>query len=113
MTDIITEWEKVRDFFSKEYSEDMDLQGILFMIGVRELGKGFQKFNKTQKLDVMHVAICTLLEPYGFYEFEGQDKDGWPHWKPTEKLPHLKSGQQAVLIKEAIIDYLKRDGIIS
>jgi len=63
------------------------------------------KFSKNAKLDVLHIAICTLLAPYGYYEYEGLDKDGWPHWKVVENLPPLKSGQQLYLIKQAVIDY--------
>ena len=25
---------------------------------------------KRQKVNLMHIAICRLLEPYGFYEFD-------------------------------------------
>jgi len=34
----------------------------------------------------MHIAICTLLAPYGYYEYEGTDEEGWPHWKVKEKI---------------------------
>jgi hypothetical protein len=55
----------------------------------------------------MHIAICTLLSPYGFYEYDGEDKDGWPHWKVNAQLPPLKPGQQLQLMKQAIVDYFK------
>jgi hypothetical protein len=55
----------------------------------------------------MHIAICTLLEPFGYYEFEGNDKEGWPHWKVNEKLPPLKPAQQQELITQAIVDYFR------
>ena len=64
-----------------------------------------EKFNKDQKIDLMHIAVCRLLEPYGFYEFDYVDKDGWPHYKTINKLPNLKSGEQSILIKESIINY--------
>lgn len=88
---------------------DIDMQGILFLIGVQELGKGYKKLKKDEKLDVMHIAICTLLAPYGYYELEGLDADGWPHWKRSDKLPYLKAEQQEKLMKEAIVDYFGED----
>lgn len=97
---------------SKQFGEDIDVQAILFLIGIQELGKGAIKLNKNQKLDVMHIAICKLLEPYGFYEYEGLDKDGWPHWKASDKLPPLKPMQQEQLMKEAIIDYFKANDLL-
>jgi hypothetical protein len=47
----------------------------------------------------MHIAICRLLEPYGFYEFEFFDDDGWPHYSVKEELPTL-TGEQSVLMKK-------------
>lgn len=106
------EWKKVLGFFGQQFGEDIDLQGVLFLIGVQELGKGYKKFNKDQKLEVIHVAICTLLEPYGYYEFEGNDKEGWPHWKLKINLPPLKPGQQSELMINAIVEYCKERELI-
>lgn len=103
------EWKTVVARIEQQFGEDIDLQGILFLVGVQELGQGFRKFSKDEKLNVMHVAICTLLTNYGYYEFEGNDEEGWPHWKATEKLPSLKPGQQMRLMKEALIEYFKED----
>jgi hypothetical protein len=112
MTDNEAQWKKLMDALEPRFGGDLDMQAILFIIGVQELGKGFRKFTKDQKLDVMHIAICTLLEPFGYYEFEGNDADGWPHWKATAKLPHLKPGQQQRLMEEAVLDYFTRNEVI-
>lgn len=53
----------------------------------------------------MHIAICRLLEPYGYYEFSHFDDDGWPHYTIKEELPPLKGGEQSILMKEAIVNY--------
>jgi hypothetical protein len=100
-------WNELLEKLSEKFGEGMDLEAVLFLIGVQELGKGYKKFSKDEKLDVLHVAICTLLEPYGYYEFEGKDADEWPHWKRNEKLPPLAPAQQSQLMKEAILDYFK------
>jgi hypothetical protein len=107
------QYEAVLKQLEPQFGADIDLQGLLFLIGVQELGKGKIKLNKNQKLDVMHIAICTLLEPFGFYEYEGLDQDGWPHWKVNSKLPPLKPGQQQELVKQAIVDYFRESGISS
>ena len=105
-------WNTLIKKLNEQFGGELDLQGVLFLIGVQELGKGFGKFRKDQKLDMMHIAICTLLEPFGYYEFEGKDKEGWPHWKLNEKLPPLKPIQQGQLMKQAVIDYFEKEGII-
>ena len=84
---------------------DMDLKAVLFVIGLQELGMNQQKFSKDQKLEVMHIAVCTLLEPFGHYKYIGRDKDGWPHWELQKKLPPLPKNQQEDLMKQSILDY--------
>ena len=83
----------------------LDLDAIIYLIGVQELGQLDKKFKKDHKLDLMHIAICRLLEPYGFYEFDFFDEEGWPHYKVKEVLPNLKAGEQSILMKEAIVSY--------
>ena len=100
-------WEQVVEILSNQFSEgeDLDLDAIIYLIGVQELGKIHQEFKKDEKLNLMHIAICRLLEPYGFYEFDYFDNEGWPHYKVKETLPPLKAGEQSVLMKEAIVNY--------
>jgi hypothetical protein len=100
-------WNELVTMFSNKFAdgEEMDIDGILFLIGIQEVGKGYKRYKKDEKLDVIHVAICTLLQPYGYYEYLGLDEDGWPHFKEKEKLPNLKAGEQAVLMKEAAVHY--------
>lgn len=98
-------WEAVKELAEKRFGEEVDLQSLLFIIGLQELAHGHRKLTKDQKLDVMHVAICTLLQAYGYYNYEGRDEDDWPHWSINEKLPHLAAKDQERLIREAIINY--------
>lgn len=102
---IKSQWNNLVDKLNERFDEDLDFQGILFLIGVQELGKGHLKLNKNQKLDVIHIAVCALLSQWGYYEFEGYDEEGWPHWKSTEKLPNLSPKEQDKLIKEAVVEY--------
>lgn len=100
-------WENVVTILSNQFAEGdvLDLDAIIYLIGVQELGKVKRTFKKDEKIELMHIAICRLLEPYGYYEFEFFDNDGWPHYKVKEELPLLKAGEQAVLMKEAIVNY--------
>ena len=61
----------------------------------------------------MHIAICRLLEPYGYYEFDYFDEQGWPHYTIKEALPNLKAGEQSVLMKDAIVNYFLEAEFIS
>jgi hypothetical protein len=82
-----------------------DLNGVLFLIGVQELGQGYKNFSKEEKQDLMHIAICKVLSLSGYYELEGTDKDGWPHWKLIKKLPRFDLLEQEQLLKMSVLDY--------
>lgn len=100
-------WELVVTKLSNQFADGdtLDLDAIIYLIGVQELGQFDREFKKDHKLDLMHIAICKLLTPYGYYELEFVDNEGWPHYKTIETLPHLKAGEQSVLMKEAIVNY--------
>ena len=105
--DLKEKWEVLVTKLSDHFSDGDALQvdGIIYLIGVQELGQGHRRFNKDEKVNLMHIAICKLLEPYGYYEFDFFDDDGWPHYKIVTELPNLKPGEQTVLMKEAIVNY--------
>lgn len=107
-------WELVVSKLTDKFGEGEELQldAIIYLIGVQELGKGVQSFKKDEKINLMHIAICRLLEPFGYYKFDFFDEEGWPHYKVQEELPMLKSGEQTVLIKEAIVLYFKEKELI-
>ncbi len=86
-----------------------DLNAVLFLIGVQELGKGSRYFTKEEKQDLMHIATCRVLSLAGYYRLEGLDKDGWPHWKAVKKLPRFSLGEQEKLLKMLIIEYFEQE----
>jgi hypothetical protein len=108
-TNLKDQWNYLVEKLTQQFSDGdvLNLDSIIYLIGVQELGQGKKAFKKDEKINLMHIAICKLLEPYGYYEFDFFDKDGWPHYKIVTDLPNLKPGEQAVLMKEAIIHYFE------
>ena len=86
-----------------------DMNAVLFLMGVQELGQGRRTFSKEQKQDLMHIAICKALSYSGFYELEGLDEQGWPHWKVVKKLPHFDLLEQEKLLKMHVLEYFERE----
>lgn len=103
-------WKVLQNKLEERFGSEMDYDAILYLIGLQELGKIHQPFKKDEKLEVIHIAICTLLEPFGFYEYKGRDEEGWPHWELKENLPFLDSKQQNNLMTDAIVEYFKKEG---
>ena len=102
------DWQNLRIYIEKTVGKKpSDLNSVLFLIGVQELGQGKKVFTKEQKQDLMHIAICKALSFGGFYTFEGTDTEGWPHWKLVQKLPNFDLLSQEKLLKHFVIEYFK------
>jgi len=105
---IIQDWQVLSNYLSESFdTEKPDLQTVLFLIGVQELGKGPRKFSKREKEELMHIAVCRLFSDLGFYELEGLDEEGWPHWRLRKKIPSYSFIEQEYLLKSLAIDYFK------
>ena len=114
-SELKTKWNNLKTKLSVDFSENeiIDIDSIIFLIGLQELGQFQKRFNKQKKLEVIHIAVCKLLSDYGYYEFDHTDNDGWPHYKLIKKLPNLKAGEQTILMKKAIINYFMKSNYIN
>jgi len=99
------DWQRLLYKFKKEFHKKPDLQEMIFLIGVQEVGIIHEKFTKEEKQDLMHVSVCTLLSPLGYYDFKGRDEDGWPHFTKNEEIPPIKLEEQEYLLKQMILRY--------
>ena len=114
-SELKTKWNNLKTKLSLDFSDNeiIDLDSIIFLIGLQELGQFQKRFNKQKKLEVIHIAVCKLLSQYGYYEFDYTDNDGWPHYKLIKNLPNLKAGEQTILMKKAIINYFIKSNYIN
>lgn len=100
-------WKKVEQFFVEHFDAEPNIaiETILYLIGIQELGSGKQQYSKDDKVNLIHIAVCRLLQPFGFYDFSHYDEDGYPHFTEKEPLPELRPNEQTLLMKKAIIQY--------
>ncbi len=105
MEDVNLAWEKLLIRLQEDLGEELNLKGVLYLIGVQELNKGLKKFSKDDKLNIFHVAVCKLLSPFGYYQFERIDEQGWPHWKEIKPIKNLPENEQELLMKKAVLKY--------
>jgi len=104
--EINKKWKELQERIAKDFDSDTpDVKVMLFLIGVQELGQGPKKFSKRQKEELMHIATCKLMSLMGFYELEGLDQDGWPHWKLIKTIPNYTLLEQEMLMRSLIINY--------
>jgi len=103
------EWKRIRQFLKQRFGKNKlpDMNAVLFLIGVQELGRLEKEFSKEAKQDLMHIAICRLLSEDGFFEYKGRDEEGWPQWKSKRPFNLKGLKEQEDLLKIKVIDYFK------
>ena len=63
------QWLKLQHYVKDSMRLDAlpDMRAVLFMIGIQEVGDLRNTYTKEEKQDLMHVAVCTLLEEGGLF----------------------------------------------
>lgn len=101
------EWLRVRHYVKDAMRRDTlpDLNAVLLLIGIQELGRWQKHFSKEEKQDLMHIAVCRLLSYEAYFVFKGRDADGWPHWEQVRELNPHNLGQQEKLLQGLAVRY--------
>lgn len=108
--DFVDKWKALEVKLFDRFGKKPDLQAILFLIGMNEVGFSEEKkFTKEQKQDLMHVATCVLLAQEDYYIWEKNDEEGWPHYVLTKDLPDYDLLQQELWLKKLVVDYFEED----
>lgn len=107
--DLQVRWWKLEEELMARFGKKPDVESLLFLIGIQELGDIKKKFSKEQKQDLMHIAICTVLSPSGFYELSNVDEEGWPHFKQLKPMPELNPFEQEIFLKDHILLYFQNN----
>lgn len=110
--DFQVRWWNLEAKLVERFGKKPDMEAILFLIGIQEYGHIRDKFTKEQKQDLMHVAICTLLGQSGYYEIDGHDDDGWPHFKQLKALPVMNMVEQENFLKDHALLYFETRNIL-
>ena len=110
--DLQVRWLKLRIRLKERFGIKPDMDGVLLLIGVQELGQGPQAFSKEQKQDLMHIAVCKILSQSGYYVYDGDDEEGWPHYSPGKPLPGYNFMEQENFLKDHILLYFQSQQFI-
>ena len=110
--DLQARWWKLEEKLMERFGKKPDMETILFLIGMQEFGDLRSKFTKEQKQDLMHIAVCTLLSQSGYYILEGNDEEGWPHFKLLKPMPEFDFIEQENFLKDHILLYFQSQNFI-
>lgn len=112
MENLDIKWSSVESYLKKRFSQQLDIKSILFILGLRELGRKETDFSKEAKMDLMNVGFCRIASISGYFETLEKDKDGWPIWKQIKPLPKMSTKEQERFIKEHVIKYFEQEDLI-
>ncbi|MBC8046210.1 MAG: hypothetical protein H7Y00_05395 [Fimbriimonadaceae bacterium] len=110
--DFHPKWIELLTLIKGQFGKKPDLETILFLIGINELGLNKNKFTKEEKQDLMHIATCRLLSYEGYYTSLGLDTDNWPVWEIAQRIPVMTNEEQEILLKKNVLKYFEENGLL-
>lgn len=110
--DFDPDWIAIMKLVKEQFGKKPNLETLLFLIGINELGLNKNTFTKEQKQDLMHIATCRLLSYEGYYTLLGLDTDNWPVWEISKRLPQISNEEQEIMLKKNCIRYFKESGLL-
>jgi len=110
--DLQARWWELESKLMERFGKKPDMEAVLFLIGIQEYGHIRDKFTKEQKQDLMHVAVCSLMMQSGYFEIEGHDIDGWPHFRQLKAMPDMNMIEQENFLKDHVLLYFETHNIL-
>jgi len=109
--DLQARWWDLEARLVERFGKKPDMETLLFLIGIQEFGDIRQKFSKEEKQNLMHIAVCSLFRQSGYYELEGVDEEGWPHFRQLKALHVMGLIEQENFLKDHILLYFENSDL--
>lgn len=103
--DLQVRWWALEGKLLQRFGKKPDMETLLFLIGIQELGSARDSFSKEEKQDLMHIAVCALFMQSGYYALDRYDEDHWPHFRQLKPLPEMNAAEQEQFLKDHILQY--------
>jgi len=101
-------WNELCDHLGKQFGIEIDLNGVLFLVGIRERGLSFQHFSKEEKMSLIRLGSCTLYQEMGLTKKTGTDKDGWPLFTQKTLAPVILEERKHKVLQDCAVRYFKK-----
>lgn len=101
-------WDELCDYLADKFGIEVDLNVVLFLVGVRERGLIFQQFTKEEKLSLINLGSCVLFKEMGLVEERGIDSDGWPVFRQKSVVSGISEARKKKTLQECAVCYFKR-----
>jgi len=104
----VDSWKDLCDKLGVLLGIDVDLNGVLFLVGIRERGLTFQKFSKEEKLNLINLGCCTLYQEMGLVTSYGIDEDGWPLFHQNSLAPVIPEELKLKTLQDCAVRYFQK-----
>ena len=101
-------WKDLCEHLSTMFGIETDLNGVLFLVGIRERGLIFQQFTKEEKLNLIYLGSCTLYQEMGLIESDGKDEEGWPLFRQKALAPVIPEERKIKTLQDCAIRYFQK-----
>ena len=105
-------WNKLLEILKNKFETELDITSILYLIGVQELGRGFEEFSQEEKMDLIDMAKAKLLSGLGFFIDKGVDKEGWSVFERAENYTELLEKNKDFSLQNLIIEYFEKQDVL-
>lgn len=101
-------WKDLCEYLSGMFGIEVDLKGVLFLVGIRERGLTFQNFSKEEKLNLINLGSCTLYQEMGLVERSGEDTNGWPIFRQKSLAILIPEERKFKTLQDCAIRYFQK-----
>jgi hypothetical protein len=106
------QWLQLLNKLAEKHTIKPDMDGVLLLIGIRESGLPQKEFTTYEKINLVQMAVCTVLVPARYYELFWVEDSGWPHYKQLVREPEMSPQQRQDFLKPYIIQYAQKNKMI-
>ena len=110
--DLQQNWLQLESALTERLGEKLTPDDVLLFIGVREAGVPPKEFTEREKIELVQVAISTILVPAKYYELLWVEDTGWPHFKQLQPIKEMNAKDKEFFYKKYILLYAEKNKVI-
>ena len=101
-------WNDLCKTLNELFGIEVDINGVLFLVGIRERGLTLQPFTKEEKITLINLGSCTLYQEMGLVKRSGTDPDGWPLFHQNALAPVITEERKLKTLQDCAIRYFQK-----
>lgn len=110
--DLQQQWLIFESRLTEKLGQQPDFDAILLFVGIKEACLPPKKLSETEKINLMQMAVCTVLVPARYYELFWVEDSGWPHYTQLQRLPEMTASAKEVFLKPYILMWAQKNRVI-